>query len=274
MDAVIKKYKEEAEAAKKLYDAQALKHKEVKAAADKLVLDAASAVIESATKKTDAAKKAADAKGKEAAAKMLEAEQEEAKLKSLKAAWDKKIQQVKTAEKEKLALEEKAKKDAAVSEVQNRLATQTKAQAAEFAKKAAGLREFANHLARISKVSAERRKICLAETDAAKRKACEVKAALEELGHPAHTRCEIQGGARIKCEDTLCCGAAVRPATEPIVAGEPTVIESCQPKTANYYFHTPAKGGNTQLWKFTCIEAAKYISSAFSLAALLSVFYY
>lgn len=129
-------------------------------------------------------------------------------------------------------------------------------------------------MARISKVSAERRKICLAMATADERKACEVKAAIDELGHPAHTRCEIAGGARKKCEDTLCCGAAVRPATEKVVAGEPTLIESCQPKTANYYFHTPANGGNTQLWKFTCIEAAKYISSAFSLAALLSVFYY
>lgn len=43
---------------------------------------------------------------------MLEAEQEEAKLKSLKASWDKKIQLVANAEKEKKALEEKAIKDA------------------------------------------------------------------------------------------------------------------------------------------------------------------
>lgn len=99
---------------------------------------------------------------------------------------------------------------------------------------------------------------------------CEKAAALKELGAPAGTRCEIANTTRVKCEANLCCGAAVNPKLAADATVTVKVIETCQPAASSYYFHTPSVGATQELWAFTCIEAAKYLSSALSLVGLLS----
>jgi len=90
------------------------------------------------------------------------------------------------------------------------------------------------------------------------------------LGHQTNTRCEVSAGERKKCEEGLCCGAGLRPEVT-AAAASVLVIETCQPTTTQYYYHEPTVGATKELWEFTCIEGAKYLTPALSLVAISSM---
>lgn len=202
---------------------------------------------------------------------MLKYEEEKSRETSLKQDYEKKLQEIEEKETEVKTLESGASSAKANSEAAYAASVDSSAQAIALSANASGLSALSSHLSRKALISVEARMECEKITSTTAQVACLDTAANEELGHVAGERCEVVGGARKKCEESLCCGQGLRP--EVSLAPEATVvIETCQPPASTYYYHQQTATATRELWSFNCIEGAKYIASALSAVVISSLY--